>query len=119
MNTFGEPCTMVLPAQPVVSPARAAALPSTTTPSPPEVMVLGPQELAGVFREACERDRGECRNGKKHRQRLGAAATHSGTRSRARKGGTGMAGSASSAAFASTSFTMPVMMSLSWKSFGV
>jgi hypothetical protein len=79
----------------------------------------GGARVSGVFREACERNGGECPDGKKHRQRLGGEATHSGTRLRARKGDTGMAASASSAVFSSTSFTMPVMMSLSWKSFGV
>ena len=56
-------------------------------------------------------------NGKRFRP--SHEVTHSGTRSRALSGGTGIDASASSAALASTSFTMPVMMSLSWKSFGV
>ena len=43
----------------------------------------------------------------------------SGTFSRALTGGTGMLSSARASALASTSCTMPAMMSLSWKSFGV
>jgi len=116
MNTSGEPSVMV-PAQPAVSPARATCLPSTVTLLEPEVTVPDGAGVGAVFRQRSERYPEERDNGKRFRP--SHEVTHSGTRSRALSGGTGIDASASSAALASTSFTMPVMMSLSWKSFGV
>jgi hypothetical protein len=114
MNTSGEP-SMMGPAQPAVSPARAACLPSTITSLLPEVTVPAGQGLALssalAKRSEGERPYGKCQDPKE--------VTHRRTRSRALSRGTGLDASASPAALASTSFTMPTMMSLSWKSFGV